>query len=72
MICGVACPQCDSRRSTVVDSRASGHTVRRRRKCSGCGARFTTYEVFFDEVPEGALEQFDFVPRKGMVPHVAD
>jgi len=30
----------------VVDSRASreGATIRRRRECSGCGHRFTTYE----------------------------
>jgi len=33
--------------SQVVDSREapSLHAVRRRRRCLGCGARFTTYEL---------------------------
>ena len=38
------CPQCDNDDSRVVDSRDSGDRVRRRRQCSGCEARFTTYE----------------------------
>lgn len=37
--------------TAVVDSRAmpDGHGIRRRRRCSCCGARFTTYEY---AVPE--------------------
>ena len=38
------CPQCDDDKSRVVDSRDSGDSVRRRRQCSGCDERFTTYE----------------------------
>ena len=40
------CPQCDSRDSRVVDSRDldEAATVRRRRECTACGTRFTTYE----------------------------
>ena len=40
------CPQCESRDSRVVDSRDldEAATIRRRRECSACGVRFTTYE----------------------------
>jgi transcriptional repressor NrdR len=40
------CPQCASRDSRVVDSRDldDAATIRRRRECTACGARFTTYE----------------------------
>jgi transcriptional repressor NrdR len=42
----VRCPQCDSRDSRVVDSRDldDAATIRRRRECTACGSRFTTYE----------------------------
>jgi len=40
------CPKCDCQDDKVIDSRASreGATIRRRRECTGCGHRFTTYE----------------------------
>ena len=40
------CPNCESRDSRVVDSRDldDAATIRRRRECSSCGTRFTTYE----------------------------
>ncbi|MEO5966372.1 MAG: transcriptional regulator NrdR [Candidatus Limnocylindrales bacterium] len=40
------CPQCGTRDSRVVDSRDldESATVRRRRECPACSARFTTYE----------------------------
>ena len=40
------CPSCDGRESRVVDSRDldDAATIRRRRECSACGTRFTTYE----------------------------
>ena len=40
------CPQCGTRDSRVVDSRDldESATVRRRRECPSCSARFTTYE----------------------------
>lgn len=41
------CPFCKKADSRVIDSRAAedGATIRRRRECTGCGKRFTTYEV---------------------------
>lgn len=38
------CPECHHVDSRVVDSRAAGDTIRRRRECAACGFRFTTYE----------------------------
>ncbi len=40
------CPYCRHRGNRVVDSRLSGDgaTIRRRRMCSSCKRRFTTYE----------------------------
>ncbi|RZO66718.1 MAG: transcriptional repressor NrdR [Parvularculaceae bacterium] len=40
------CPFCDSSDTQVKDSRAAedGATIRRRRQCSECGGRFTTFE----------------------------
>ncbi len=40
------CPTCEERDTRVVDSRDldDAVTIRRRRECTACGARFTTYE----------------------------
>jgi transcriptional repressor NrdR len=40
------CPQCGDRETRVVDSRDldDAATIRRRRECAACSARFTTYE----------------------------
>ena len=40
------CPYCSNQESQVLESRDSedGNVIRRRRKCSKCGKRFTTYE----------------------------
>ncbi len=40
------CPRCGERETRVVDSRdlEDQATIRRRRECAECGARFTTYE----------------------------
>jgi len=40
------CPTCDERDTRVIDSRDldEAATIRRRRECVACGARFTTYE----------------------------
>lgn len=38
------CPYCGEMESRVIDSRPVGDGIRRRRKCSSCSARFTTYE----------------------------
>lgn len=42
---GVACPECGCCDSEVKDSRRSMRTIRRRRICMGCMARFTTHEI---------------------------
>ena len=48
------CPFCHSADNGVVDSRETedGHAIRRRRTCSGCTRRFTTYE----RIEEQALQ----------------
>jgi transcriptional repressor NrdR len=38
------CVRCGSDKLSVVDSRADGDAIRRRRECQQCGFRFTTYE----------------------------
>jgi len=40
------CPKCGCQDDKVIDSRASreGATIRRRRECTACNYRFTTYE----------------------------
>ena len=38
------CPECNTLKSTVIDSRPTDLSVTRRRKCTNCGHRYTTYE----------------------------
>ena len=38
------CPRCDSSTKTLETRRVPDGTVRRRRECTSCGHRFTTYE----------------------------
>jgi transcriptional repressor NrdR len=42
----VKCPHCGVEDDKVVDSRSvqEGRAIRRRRECTACGQRFTTYE----------------------------
>jgi transcriptional repressor NrdR len=49
---GMFCPTCRASETKVVDSRLAeeGSSIRRRRQCLICAARFTTYERV-DEVP---------------------
>ena len=62
------CPFCGDTESKVVDSRHSedGNSIRRRRECTKCGKRFTTYEII-ETVPlivvkkDGTRESFDRV-----------
>ncbi|NLN16678.1 MAG: transcriptional repressor NrdR [Firmicutes bacterium] len=46
------CPFCQALGSRVIDSRSTedAKCIRRRRECSACGARFTTYERW-EETP---------------------
>ncbi len=38
------CPKCKFNDSKVLESRDANNSVRRRRECLRCGARYTTYE----------------------------
>lgn len=58
------CPFCNFEDTKVIDSRPSDEKKRRRRECTNCGKRFTTYEVV--EKPhlmvykkDGSFEPFD-------------
>jgi len=60
------CPFCPSSENRVIDSRISkdGHAIRRRRECTGCYRRFTTYEFVEEVLPtivkkDGRREAFD-------------
>ncbi len=60
------CPFCATHDTRVIDSRlaSEGDQVRRRRECTTCKERFTTYEVAELALPkiikrDGARENFD-------------
>jgi transcriptional repressor NrdR len=62
----VKCPFCDQLENRVIDSRLSkdGHAIRRRRECTDCRQRFTTYERVEISIPlvikkDGRRERFD-------------
>ncbi len=38
------CPYCGKEQNKVIDTRESDETIRRRRECTNCRRRFTTYE----------------------------
>ena len=59
------CPFCGVDDTQVIDSRVNeeGNAIRRRRKCSGCDKRFTTYETAELHLPQvvktnGTREEF--------------
>jgi len=60
------CPFCGHAENKVIDSRISkdGGAIRRRRECSACEKRFTTYEFVEEVLPmvvkkDGRRELFD-------------
>jgi transcriptional repressor NrdR len=60
------CPFCATHDTRVIDSRlaSEGDQVRRRRECTSCKERFTTYEIAELTLPkiikrDGARESFD-------------
>ncbi len=61
------CPQCGGADTRVMETRTAdeGQTVRRRRECTACGFRFTTYErievqkVLWISKKDGRREAFD-------------
>ena len=62
----MVCPFCNAEDTAVVDSRKNvdGDAIRRRRECSVCSTRFTTYEK--SEIEQivkkrnGNLEEFEY------------
>lgn len=58
------CPFCGAEDTKVTDSRPSDKSIRRRRECTVCDKRFTTYERI-EEMPlvvikkDGVREEFD-------------
>lgn len=57
------CPHCESEESFVLDSRPSANGLRRRRKCTSCAQKFTTYELNAEEVPGVSFSVNDGVNR---------
>jgi transcriptional repressor NrdR len=60
----VNCPRCDSSTKTLETRRVPDGATRRRRECSSCGHRFTTYERAVPEALEvikrdGSRQTFD-------------
>jgi len=57
------CPYCAHTASRVVDTRDTGQVIRRRRQCTSCSRRFTTYERVAQGVlvikRDGRREAFD-------------
>jgi len=60
------CPYCKSPDTQVIDSRVSddGESIRRRRRCTSCSKRFTTYETIELRMPQvvkqdGTRSEFD-------------
>ena len=62
----MVCPFCNEEDTAVVDSRKNvdGDAIRRRRECSACNTRFTTYEKSEIELivkkRNGNLEEFQY------------
>ena len=62
----MVCPFCNAEDTAVVDSRKNvdGDAIRRRRECSACSTRFTTYEKSEIELivkkRNGNLEEFQY------------
>ena len=63
------CPFCSHEETQVVETRESdeGDVIRRRRRCTGCDKRFTTYErpeVSYPTVVKKDGRRVDFEPEK--------
>ncbi len=62
----MVCPFCKADDTAVIDSRrnSEGSSIRRRRKCTNCESRFTTYEKSEIELivkkRNGNLEEFQY------------
>jgi transcriptional repressor NrdR len=66
----VNCPRCDSQTKTLETRRVPDGATRRRRECTSCGHRFTTYERAVPETLEvikrdGHRQPFDHEKLRG-------
>ena len=73
------CQYCSCLDSKVIDSRPTddGNSIRRRRECTNCGRRFTTYEKvelspLFVVKRDGRRESFDSQKVKAGILHACD
>lgn len=73
------CQYCSCTDSKVIDSRPTddGNSIRRRRECTNCGRRFTTYEKvelnpLFVVKRDGRREMFDSQKIKAGIIHACD
>ena len=73
------CQYCSCTDSKVIDSRPAddGNSIRRRRECTNCGRRFTTYEKvemnpLFVVKRDGRRESFDSQKIKAGILHACD
>lgn len=73
------CQYCSCTDSKVIDSRPTddGNSIRRRRECTNCGRRFTTYEKvemnpLFVVKKDGRRELFDSQKIKAGIVHACD
>ena len=73
------CQYCSCTDSKVIDSRPTddGNSIRRRRECTNCGRRFTTYEKvelnpLFVVKKDGRREMFDSQKIKAGIIHACD
>ena len=73
------CQYCSCLDSKVIDSRPTddGNSIRRRRECTNCGRRFTTYEKvelspLFVVNRDGRRESFDSRKIKAGILHACD
>ena len=73
------CQYCSCVDSKVIDSRPTddGNSIRRRRECTNCGRRFTTYEKvelspLFVVKRDGRRESFDSRKIKAGILHACD
>ena len=73
------CQYCSCTDSKVIDSRPTddGNSIRRRRECTNCGRRFTTYEKvemnpLFVVKKDGRREMFDSQKIKAGIVHACD
>ena len=62
----MVCPYCNKEETSVIDSRKNneGNSIRRRRECSKCDLRFTTYEKaeigLMVQKRSGEIQEFDY------------